>query len=69
MDNLLVKLGFLALTGILIYLMIKAINHRPYRRCPRCGGALDADPYKYKNIIEWTCRECQSSFETLRSQQ
>jgi hypothetical protein len=51
---------------LVITVVVKAVNQKYQKFCPKCGGELEADPFKYKNIIEWRCRECNDTFETLR---
>lgn len=47
------------------HLLRDYLNPKP-KLCPKCGGALDVDPYRYKHTLLWTCRECNHTYETLR---
>ncbi len=61
-------MGLIILTTLLLALVVAAFyRSRPKAvLCPKCSGPLDCDPYRYRNLNVWTCRECGETFETLQ---
>ena len=57
------------LVGIVVRQMIYLFRSFPgCTKCPKCGGWLDGDKWKYKGVVYWKCRSCAATFETLVEQ-
>lgn len=34
-------------------------------KCPGCGAWMDGDRFRYRGVVVWTCRKCETVYETL----